>query len=481
MGSLTVWHWILSVVLIVVMYTIYRLPKRTSPGNISAGGPTGVGGWLLLLVVGLMFLGPLIGAARIKGEFISAEEQYPNLLTFPAWSIFKSATWWSFLVGSCLSFYAGLGLAKGRDISVVKRAKIILWIIGPVASIVMGLFIPMIVSGKVGLAPQFFGSLIASVIVAGIWTAYLSTSRRVKATYAPIHQRGSALHEPTKAQVNAPLNPADDNLFNEVPKVSAEGSSASHTRPDRTASVPAGHLAGSEPSMSRESINRVTHFENEVSVTNTDASDENELDAMYAQIWEELESGKTDIAAWSRAYAECSGDDARTRARYIELRASRLVARAVDERRRRREAAEEAARAAEEAAEAAEKAARAAEEAARNAARTAGLRERIRRGDPVEEEVGALRWKDIRALFFSIEYGIDLEEVKEQISSNPAYLAVKNDFGQTPLLVAIRERRVSLAEFMLENGANPDAVAGRGMTPRALACEMGLTQLLAKM
>ncbi|OIQ66505.1 hypothetical protein GALL_519220 [mine drainage metagenome] len=84
----------------------------------------------------------------------------------------------------CLSFYAGLGLAKGRDISVVKRAKIILWVIGPVASIVMGLFIPLAVFGKIESDPQFFGAFIASVIVSAIWTAYLSKSRRVKATYA---------------------------------------------------------------------------------------------------------------------------------------------------------------------------------------------------------------------------------------------------------------------------------------------------------
>lgn len=185
MGSFSIWHWLIIVIFIGAIYGIYRFAKRTPPASSSASGPIGVGGWLLLLVAGLMFLGPLMGAGRINADIMSAESQYPNLLTVPAWSTFKSATWWSFLVVCCLSFYAGLGLAKGRDISVVKRAKILLWVIGPVTSIVMGLFIPLVIFGKIESDPQFLGALVASVIVSAIWTAYLSKSRRVKATYAP--------------------------------------------------------------------------------------------------------------------------------------------------------------------------------------------------------------------------------------------------------------------------------------------------------
>ncbi len=192
MGSLSIWHWLIIVIFIGTIYGIYRFAKRTPPASSSASGPVGVGGWLLLLVAGLMFLGPLMGAGRINADIMSAESQYPNLLTVPAWGTFKSATWWSFLVVCCLSFYAGLGLARGRDISVVKRAKILLWIIGPAASIVMGLFIPLAVFGKIESDPQFFGALIASVIVSAIWTAYLSKSRRVKATYALTRPEDSA-------------------------------------------------------------------------------------------------------------------------------------------------------------------------------------------------------------------------------------------------------------------------------------------------
>lgn len=192
MGSFSIWHWFIIVIFIGAIYGIYRFAKRTPPASSSASGPVGVGGWLLLLVAGLMFLGPLMGAGRINADIMSAESQYPNLLTVLEWSTFKSATWWSFLVVCCLSFYAGLGLAKGRDISVVKRAKILLWVIGPVASVVMGLFIPLVVFGKTESDPQFLGALVASVIASAIWTAYLSKSRRVKATYAPTRPEDSA-------------------------------------------------------------------------------------------------------------------------------------------------------------------------------------------------------------------------------------------------------------------------------------------------
>lgn len=192
MGSFSIWHWLMIAIFIGAIYGIYRFAKHTPPASSSASGPAGVGGWLLLLVVGLMFLGPLMGAGRLSADITSIESQYPNLLSIPVWSTFKSASWWSFVVVCCLSFYAGLGLAKGRDFSVVKRAKILLWIIGPVASIIMGLFIPLVVIGKVESDPQFFGSLIASVIGAAIWTAYLSKSRRVKATYAPTRPEDSA-------------------------------------------------------------------------------------------------------------------------------------------------------------------------------------------------------------------------------------------------------------------------------------------------
>jgi len=171
----------------VISRGIKRFANKYPPAIPSLVDTSGVGGWLLFLIVGLTFLGPLAGAGRINLDIISTESQFPNLKVVAAWSTYKSAIWWSFLVVCCLSFYAGIGLAKGRDTSMVKRAKILLWVIGPLANLVMGLFIPITVFGKFDSDPNsqgaFIGALVASIIAAAIWTAYLAKSKRVRATY----------------------------------------------------------------------------------------------------------------------------------------------------------------------------------------------------------------------------------------------------------------------------------------------------------
>ncbi|MDG4474828.1 DUF2569 family protein [Thiovibrio frasassiensis] len=174
-------------IFIVIAWAISRAIKKAAnkhpPATPDQSAISGIGGWLLLLILGLMFLGPLMGAGRINLDFMSVESQYPNLKTVAAWGTFKSSTWLTFLLVSCLSFYAGIGLVKSRNILVVKRAKIIIWVIGPAASILLGILIPLLVFGKSDPDPKFVGSMIASIVGAAIWTAYLSKSKRVLSTY----------------------------------------------------------------------------------------------------------------------------------------------------------------------------------------------------------------------------------------------------------------------------------------------------------
>ncbi len=152
----------------------------------SRKGPSGVGGWLLLLVAGMLVLGPLLGAGRINADIMTAEHQYPALRSLPQWSNFKVATWWTFLAIIAVSIYGGWGLARGRDWSVVRRAKLVLWIAGPVGALILSVVVPLATLGEsyAGHA-QFVGGLLASVIAAGIWTAYLLKSKRVRNTYGP--------------------------------------------------------------------------------------------------------------------------------------------------------------------------------------------------------------------------------------------------------------------------------------------------------
>jgi len=183
------------VVFILIAWAISRAIKRYSNKHppVVLDDTAGIGGWLLLLICGLMFLGPIMGFGRLGSDFTSAESQHPHLKEVAAWGLYKSAAWGTYLVVCCLSFYAGLGLLKGRNISVVKRAKILLWAIGPVASLFIGLALPIMFFGETSSDPnavgEFIGTLIASIISAAIWTAYLSKSKRVRATYGDVLSR----------------------------------------------------------------------------------------------------------------------------------------------------------------------------------------------------------------------------------------------------------------------------------------------------
>lgn len=148
----------------------------------------GVRGWLGLLVISMMFIGPLMSAGSIASNLGMAEYRFPHLVTSLEWGTYKTSIWGTFLFVAGLHFYGGLGLARDRRWSVVTRAKRILWVTGPLASIFMGLVLPRIIFGDgwsvtTEVIGGFTGGFIVAVIWAAIWSVYLSKSRRVRNTY----------------------------------------------------------------------------------------------------------------------------------------------------------------------------------------------------------------------------------------------------------------------------------------------------------
>lgn len=145
--------------------------------------PTGVGGWLWLLIVGMVVLGPLAGAGQIYDEIIKLEEQYPSITSIAAWKSYKSWTWWQYIFFSGMSIYGGHCLVRDRNLRVVNQAKAILWMTGPLAELIMAVIFVSIIGNSEFNESRFIGGLLASIIVASIWTVYLSKSKRVRNTY----------------------------------------------------------------------------------------------------------------------------------------------------------------------------------------------------------------------------------------------------------------------------------------------------------
>lgn len=254
----------------------FFLAKGADPST-NSQGPKGVGGWLLLLVAGMLAIGPLLGAARVGSAMYFVEAQFPALKTMGEWGTYKTVMWLAFLTFAALSVYGGWGLLRGKDWSAVGRAKSILWLIGPGASLVLGVLIPKMTLSESNIDGGFVGGFIASVLSAAIWTAYLSKSKRVRNTYSDPAASGDIPHEIVG---NLPATPA------------------------KVTTTP-GNSGPAVPS------NSATH-----------ESD----DWAYEKISEEIESGNRDKATWTRAFANTGGDDKQTTALYIKLRVEKLKA-----------------------------------------------------------------------------------------------------------------------------------------------------------
>jgi hypothetical protein len=156
--------------------------QPADPINANQPALTGVGGWLLLLVIVMMISSPGFSVIRVLGALGGSELSYPALVTLSAWKTYKTITCISLFGFVALSFWGGLGLLRGRDWSVVNRAKIILWINGPIAALVMLLIIPNIILSE-PIDTQAITGFLSSVVSAYVWTAYLTKSKRVQNTY----------------------------------------------------------------------------------------------------------------------------------------------------------------------------------------------------------------------------------------------------------------------------------------------------------
>ncbi|MBP2445844.1 DUF2569 family protein [Rhizobium leguminosarum] len=179
MGSFSIWHWVIVFLFFgVPSWLAVRSAKRTTdPVN----GPSGFGGWLLLLaiieVVGL--LGTLAEAANSMGTYARYSSVEGGQLVFVGEAVL------SFALVVLQAVVVWFMLKKDR---IFPRLFFYQWIAIPVAflldvalvSAVLGVGVDQFLTTEV-VVPS-----VAMFIATGLWVWYVSKSVRVRNTF--IHQ-----------------------------------------------------------------------------------------------------------------------------------------------------------------------------------------------------------------------------------------------------------------------------------------------------
>lgn len=147
--------------------------------------PRGVGGWLMVLVLWLMLLGPLRSFWINVGGLLNTEIDQPALASSADWLAYKRWTWIVWLVSAGIAIFAGYRLWRHHRKSSVSFAVIALWAAGP-GALLGYLAVTALVYGRMTTASPTALILGATVscLFAAVWTIYLKRSRRIALTYS---------------------------------------------------------------------------------------------------------------------------------------------------------------------------------------------------------------------------------------------------------------------------------------------------------
>jgi hypothetical protein len=171
-------------------FRIWRKTKgKPDVASARSSGPAGVNGWLLLLVIGMLVLGPLRNVAETMNAIHDTEAFYPALLKVPLWNTYKLVIWSTIAAACAASIAGGWRLRNDHRPQTVRFAIWMLWLSGPIGAICILFEQATILGAKAEelFSAQAVGGQIGVLAYAAVWTIYLKVSRRVRNTYVNPH------------------------------------------------------------------------------------------------------------------------------------------------------------------------------------------------------------------------------------------------------------------------------------------------------
>jgi hypothetical protein len=151
------------------------------PKNVAEERLRGVGGWLILIIFGMVVGSPLATLVNLSQWWSVDKQLFTASPGFRTWMVVDIV---SSLAVSAVGVYAGLALWTVRPKAVVLAKTALLFVFGyAILTLVMPFFMALPHDIGQGVTKDLVPDVVRMVLVAVIWFSYLSSSKRVRVTY----------------------------------------------------------------------------------------------------------------------------------------------------------------------------------------------------------------------------------------------------------------------------------------------------------